>query len=352
MRLRAIRALAAALGAVALAAACGGGSSGDELVWWTPSWGEARARKLASTFEAAHPGTKVKLEITVADGLPARIQTALRSGSPPDVIEAQHGWVVPYAQANLLLPVDDLVKERADFLPASLDYLTWDAKLWGVPFRVDTHAILYNKGMFRAAGLDPEHPPETWPAFVDAAKRLTRKLPNGRMQYGFAITGGGEVGNTLFRSLPFIWMNGGDIISEDLKTATVNRPAAVEAVQFYTDMFTKLGVSPSSTLQDDGLADRRLFIADSVAMYQSGPFDVKPIRDEAPNLDLGVMMIPHPEGRDTAVALGGWSFIVPKDSKHAASAVLFGLSHAYDMWGIFTVIVMGFALVFYRKTLD
>jgi multiple sugar transport system substrate-binding protein len=302
-----------------LSVGCGGGSS-DEIVWWTPSWGEARARELAQRFQAENPGYSVRIEVTVADGLPTRIQTALRSGSPPDLIEAQHPWVVPYAQAGLLQPVGDALRDREDYLPAALDYLTWNDALWGVPYRIETHAILYNRQMFRDAGLDPEAPPDTWPELVDAATRLTLTRPDGRRQYGFGITGGGEVGNTLFRSLPLIWMNGGDILSSDMSTVVVNQPTAVEALAFYTDMYTRLGVSPPSTLQDDGLGVRRLFIAESVAMYQSGPFDIGPIRQENPDIDLGVMMLPHPEGRETAAILGGWSFIVPADARHPEEA--------------------------------
>jgi ABC-type glycerol-3-phosphate transport system substrate-binding protein len=115
-------------------------------------------------------------------------------------------------------------------------------------------------------------------------------------------------------------MNGGDILSPDMSTAVVKQPAAVEALAIYTDMYTRLGVSPPSTLQDDGLGERRLFIAESVAMYQSGPFDIGPIRQENPDIDLGVMMLPHPEGRETAAILGGWSFIIPADAPHPEEA--------------------------------
>ena len=169
--------------------------------------------------------------------------------------------------------------------------------------------------MFKEAGLDPENPPQTWDQLVDAAKKLTHGD-----QYGFAITGGGEFGNTIFRSLPFIWMNGGSIISADMKKATVNEPAAVEAVKFYTDMLVTHHVSPPSTLQNDGTANRRLFIAKTVAIYQSGQFDVNSIRKEAPDIDIGVMTIPHPEGKDTAAIIGGWSFIIPKDAKNPEDA--------------------------------
>jgi multiple sugar transport system substrate-binding protein len=308
-------------GAIAAALALGGcAAPAHEVIWWTPNWGQARATELGRRFEAANPGVTVRIEITVPDGLPTRIQTALRSGSPPDVIDAQHGWVVPYAQAGLLLPLDDALESRHDYSPGSLDYDTWNGKLWGLPYRIETHAVIYNKGMFRDAGLDPERPPETWDELVETARTLTKKRADGRNQYGFAITGGGEVGNTLFRSLPLIWMNGGDILNAGMTRATIAEPAAVEAVTFYTDMYLRHHASPPSTLQDDGLSSRRLFIAETVAMYQSGQFDLEPIRRENPRIDLGAMMIPHPRGKPTAAALGGWSFIVPKDAPHPDDA--------------------------------
>jgi len=309
------RGILLAAASVMVLAFAGESAVAGEILWWTPNWGEPRARELAAKFEAANPGIKVNLEITVSDGLPARIQTALVSGSPPDLIEAQHGWVAPYAQAGLVQPLDDVLQDKDDYIPAALDYDTWDGKLWGIPYRIETHGVIYNKGAFTAAGLDPEKPPQTWTELVDAAKKLT-----GGDKYGFAITGGGEFGNTVFRSLPFIWMNGGSIISEDMTTATVNAPEAVEAVKFYTDMLVTHQVSPPSTLQNDGTANRRLFIAETVSMYQSGQFDIGSIRKENPNIDIGVMTIPHPEGKETAAILGGWSFIIPKDAKNPEEA--------------------------------
>lgn len=307
-----------AAGAAAVVALQAQFAFADQIVWWLPNWREAAGRDLAKKFEAANPGTTVKIEITVADGLPTKILTALNSGSPPDVIDAQYGWVVPYAQQGLIQPLDDVLDNRADYYPAALEYDTWNNKLWGIPYRIESIAMLYNKDMFKAAGLDPEKPPQTWTQLIDAAKKLTHGD-----QYGFAITGGGEFGNTVFRSLPFIWENGGSIISKDMKTATVNQPAAVEAVKFYTDMLTTYHVSPPSTLQNDGTANRHLFASGKVAMYQAGQFDIPAIKQENPKINIGAMMMVHPDGKDPAAILGGWSFIVPKDAPNAAGAKKF-----------------------------
>lgn len=292
-------------GVVSGLAMSAGAVAAGEVVWWTPNFNEARARQLVETFQAAHPDISVRLEITTTDGLPQRILTAMQSGAAPDIIDVQHGWVVGYAQNDLIIPLDDVVDDADDYFPAAIEYVTVNNQIWGVPYRIETHAVLYNKGHFGEAGLDPESPPQTWDELVETAKALTRDGHSG-----FAITGGGEVGNTMFRSLPFIWMNGGSITSEDLATATVNQPEAVEAVKFYTDFYTE-GLSPASTLENDGTANRRLFIAGIVSMYQSGQFDINSIREENPDIDIGIMTIPHPEGADTSAILGGWSFVVP-----------------------------------------
>ncbi|ALN71246.1 ABC transporter substrate-binding protein [Aureimonas sp. AU20] len=292
----------------------GGAAFAGEVVWWTPNFNEARARELVGKFQESHPGITVNLQITTTDGLPQRVLTALQSGAAPDIIDVQHGWVTGYAQNDLVLPLDDVLKDRSDYVPASLDYVTYDNKLWGMPYRIESLAVLYNRKHFTEAGLDPAKPPQTWEELQAAAKALTR---DGRS--GFAITGGGEVGNTIFRSMPFMWMNGGGILSQDGSKVLVNSLETVAAVQFYTD-FYKNKLSPASTLENDGTANRRLFIAEKVSMYQAGQFDVKSIQTENPNIDIGVMTVPHPAGKDTAAVLGGWSFVVPKDARNPDEA--------------------------------
>lgn len=304
--------LTASASLLALSAA---GTQAGEVVWWTPNFNAERAETLAAQFEEAHPDITVTLEITTTEGLPQRILAALQSGAAPDVIDVQYPWVRGYAQNDLVVPLDDVLQDRDDYNEAALGYVTWNDQLWAIPYRVESIAVIYNRGHFADAGLDPDAPPATWSELVDTAKALTR---DGRS--GFAITGGGEVGNTLFRSLPFIWMNGGEIISQDGKTAMVNQPEAVEAVKFYTDMLVEHGVSPASTLENDGVANRRLFIAEAVSMYQSGQFDLASIQQENPDIDIGVMMLPHPEGKDTAAILGGWAWVVPTDANNPDEA--------------------------------
>jgi ABC-type glycerol-3-phosphate transport system substrate-binding protein len=288
-----------------------------DVVWWTPNWSQARAQKLADDFHKANPDINVQLEVTTSNGLPQRVLTALQSGDAPDIIEVQHPWVQGYAESDLVQPLDDTIQEKDDYNKAALNYDTFDGKLYGIPYRIECVGVIYNLDDFKAAGLDPVNPPQTWEQWMDAAKKMTA---NGR--FGMAITGGGEVGNTVTRLLPLIWMNGGDIFSADGKTATVNSPEAIAAVKFYTD-FYKNKYSPDSTLQNDGIANRQLFIAGKVSMYQTGQYDIAPIATAAPNLKIGAMPTPHPDGKQTAGVIGGWSYVIPKDAKNPADAKKF-----------------------------
>jgi multiple sugar transport system substrate-binding protein len=313
----------AGLSAAALLPARGAHAQQAEIVWWAPNWGQARAEELARRFEAANPGSRVRIEVTVSDGLQNRVLAALRSSAAPELLEIQNGWNIPFAATGGLRPLDDMFARpelpAADFVQAALNLARHDGRTYGIPYRVEAHAVYYNKAAFREAGLDPDKPPATWPDFTSAARALTRTT-GGRQQFGFGITGGGEFGNTVFRSLPFIMMNGGHILSDDLRRVIVNERPAVEAVDFYAS-FLRDRLAPPSTLQNDGIAVRRLFIAGTVAMYQSGQFDLATIKREAPQIEIGVMPIPAPVGRTTAALLGGWNFAVPARARNTAGAL-------------------------------
>jgi len=298
----------------------------QEITWWTPNWGETRARELAAEFEAANPGITINLEITVSNGLQNRIEVALRSGTPPDLIDSSMQWVIPFAASGRLLSLEQFAQDNID-LPdlyeATLDSVRYEGEIYGLPYRAQTLALIYNKALYRDAGLDPENPPLTWDAFLEAAQAMTKTNAAGEQQYGLGVSGGGEMGNLVTRLVPFIWMNGGDVLNEDYTQAVVNSPEAVAAVEFYTKPLTELGIAPPSTLQNDGAALRRLFGSGTIAQYFSGQYDLPALAAEAPDIELGVASFPYPEGKEPSGVLSGWTFIVPEASPNHEATLKF-----------------------------
>jgi ABC-type glycerol-3-phosphate transport system substrate-binding protein len=311
--------------AAAVATMLTASSRADEVTWWVTEPGKAKAQALAAEFEKENPDTKLKLQFNPYGGLEGKVLIALKSGSPPDVIEVQTSWIPSYQATGALDDVGEVIAGSVplkDFVPATLQAASVGGKIYGLPFQAEALAMIYRKDLYRETGLDPERPPQTWEEMIEVSKKLTNTGPNGQRRYGYGIAGGGPEGqgNTLYRSLPYVWMNGGDILSPDMTKAVINSPEAVEAIKFYTDMYTTLKVAPPSTLENGGLELRRLFMAGTIAQYQGTPTELERFAQDAPNLDYGVAIMPHPKGKETSALLGGWAFIAPKAAKNKEGA--------------------------------
>jgi sn-glycerol 3-phosphate transport system substrate-binding protein len=83
------------------------------------------------------------------------------------------------AAKGAIYPVFELMRDEqesfapAEYLPAVTGYYTDVAgNMLSFPFNASTPMLYYNKDQFRAAGLDPEVAPQTWPEVGAAAKRL------------------------------------------------------------------------------------------------------------------------------------------------------------------------------------
>src|SRR5690606_3335525 len=99
---------------------------------------------------------------------------------------------------------------------------TWDGKKYGLPFIVDLSVWMYNKKLFREAGLDPETPPKTLGEFADAA-RAVQKLGNGVSGTFFGGNCGGCAGFTWF---PILWADGEAVMNADGTESYLNSDAA------------------------------------------------------------------------------------------------------------------------------
>jgi sn-glycerol 3-phosphate transport system substrate-binding protein len=62
--------------------------------------------------------------------------------------------------------------DKDDFFPGLLNYFSDSSgRMSSLPFTIETPVLYYNKDAFRAAGLDPDAPPTTWPEVEAFAKK-------------------------------------------------------------------------------------------------------------------------------------------------------------------------------------
>src|SRR4051812_35688211 len=154
-----------------------------DIMWWHAMSGELgrQLEKLAADFNASQseyrivPSYKGNYTETVTSAI-----FAFRSRSQPAIVQVNEiATATLMAAKGAIYPVFELMRDEqeafspAAYLPAVTGYYSDVAgNMLSFPFNASTPILYYNKDMFRAAGLDPEIAPKTWPEVGAAAKRL------------------------------------------------------------------------------------------------------------------------------------------------------------------------------------
>ena len=112
------------------------------------------------------------------------IAAAVAGGAPPDMVIACNNQMIPgFAADDVIVPMDDLLTkigaDTSNIIPASLEWVKFKDKLYGLPFLQDTWGFMWNTDAFTEVGLDPTKPPTTLEELADYTKKLTKYAPDG-----------------------------------------------------------------------------------------------------------------------------------------------------------------------------
>lgn len=173
-------AAASAFAVGTLAACSGGGDSGDEggdvtLTWWhnaTSGPLPAVWEKVATDFEAAHPGVNVEQTGYQNEDLQRTlVPNALAAGDPPDLLQVWPGGELRDQVANgYLQPLDDALADAVSSIGPTVNPWQVDGKTYGIPFTFGIEGFWYNTELFEQAGID------TPPTTLDELKTDVGKL--------------------------------------------------------------------------------------------------------------------------------------------------------------------------------
>jgi raffinose/stachyose/melibiose transport system substrate-binding protein len=148
------------------------------LTYWY--WGEPDApganawlKKQVAAYEKAHPNVKINVVTQSTDTLTSAFTTAAQTKSGPDIATQ---WatlpVLTPAWSGASVPISDYVpaKEIKNWIGTAENVS--DGKLWAMPQYLLGIPFMWNKAMFKKAGLNPNKGPKTWAEFLAAAKKL------------------------------------------------------------------------------------------------------------------------------------------------------------------------------------
>lgn len=286
------------------------------FVNWATGAEEQMYKDLISEYKKDNPNIDIKIQQVPWDGYQDKINTMVAGSAAPDIIYMSQLWFPAFASKGVLLDLSKNVNnkdfDKGDFHPVLLKAGTYDNKVYWIARDLDYVVLYYNKDMFDKANL--KYPDEnwTWNDLLQAAQKLTKDTNgDGKIdQYGFLSVGD-------YVSFPFIWQNGGKILSSDGKKAEFDNPKTIEAMQWLSDLITKYKVSPDpSTIRDQGTST--MFKNGQVAMATFGRW-LAPSLKSIQNFHWGVALLPKGKvNRNSFVSGSGYTIFA--GTKHPKEA--------------------------------
>lgn len=268
--------------------------------------------KIVTDFEKENPNIDVKVQAIPWDQAHDKLLTAVASKKGPDVIQMGTTWVPEFASANALLDLKPYIKkypefDENNFYPGSIETTKYEDKIVGIPWYIDTRVLYYRTDLLKEVGYN--EPPKTWDELRDAAKKLAKRGDN---KYGISI-------DTNEQSLAFMFarQNGSKLLDEQNKPL-FNQKEFVEAVE-YLNSFFKDGSAP----KDLGMDIIQAFRSGIIPMFISGPWMVKLINDQAPELKGKWATAVLPKKENNLSALGGSNLSVFQYTKHKDASLKF-----------------------------
>jgi arabinogalactan oligomer/maltooligosaccharide transport system substrate-binding protein len=233
-------------------------------------------------------------------------RTAAQAGNAPDILRTEIAWGPEFAALGFLYDITDSVtqEERDSYIAAAFNYNVWHDRIWGLPQVTDAPALLYNKSIFEAAGLDPEAPPQTMEELQEAAQAISDM--DGDV-VGIATPA------AAYFFQPFMWAFGGGLIDSDDLEIHINDEGTIEALNFLTGLLESGAMGPEYDPANQYNNNMTAFKEGTVGMIINGPWASSDILSGPEFVDnpdnLGVAPVPAgPAGQGSPV--GGHEYTI------------------------------------------
>jgi arabinogalactan oligomer / maltooligosaccharide transport system substrate-binding protein len=323
-------AASALVASLALAAtACGSGSDSGSgksdgpvtITWWDTSNATNEAptyKALVQKFEAANKNIKVKYVDVPFDQAQNKFDTAAGSKGAPDVLRSEVGWTPAFAKKGYFLPLDgtEALADQAKFQPSLIRQAQYQGKTYGVPLVTDTLALVYNKALFKKAGITEA--PKSWDELKSDAAKIQAKTG----QYGYW-------GSTqAYYAQTFLYGEGTDTVDASAKKITVDSPAAKKAYGTWLSTFSGKGLHKADTTADAYAHIQDAFVNGKVAAIVQGPWEItnfykgSAFKDKS---NLGIATVPAGSTGKAGAPTGGHNLSVyaGSDKAHQEAALKF-----------------------------
>ncbi len=196
-------------------------------------------QKLSAEFERQRPDIKLRWVVLEENVLRQRLTTDIATkagqfdvmtiGNYEVPIWAKQGWLEPMVGLPATYDVADLLKPVREGI-------SYDGKLYAVPFYAESAMTYYRTDLFQKAGITMPAAP-TYAQIMEYAEKITDK-PN--QVYGICLRGKPGWGENIAFITPLVTSFGGQWFDQQWK-ATLDTPEWNKAITYYSDMLRRFG---------------------------------------------------------------------------------------------------------------
>jgi multiple sugar transport system substrate-binding protein len=219
----------------------------------------------------------------------AKLQVSVPAGEGPDLALIHTVEVPHFASDGILEAIDEGALSAKGFrgeeyLPSTWQGGLFQGKRYAIPLDVPQHLFYMNAKVMRDAGLvGPDGKPKA-PGSRDELLAMAKQMAKGDI-FGFAI-GTVNPGKYTWGFQNFLWQNGANVYTADLKRAAVAEPAAIEAAEVWGSFHAQHKVAPPANA-----SCRDAFIAGKLGMWLAGSWNFTGLREA--KVDFAVAPVPR-----------------------------------------------------------
>ena len=298
-----------------------GTDDGTEITLWTRSPLERQAKNVVEAYNKSHKN-QVKLEIIPNDDMEGKVGGASQTDSLPDILAGDvvrsPYWASEGIFTDITKQIDGL-DNKADLQQGHIEAGTVDGAEYTLPFITDVSVMVWNKNLYKEAGLDPEQGPKSIDQFVEQAKKVAALNKDGVAGSYLAGQSGGAL---VFDLFPSVWADGESVMNKDGSEATLDNDSMKGVLDAYKEL--------ANTTNGLGAGSKEETGATWTAPFANGKIGVMPYPNTSTTalfdaekdggFEVGVAPIPGTKEGKTSTFLGGDAMGISKDSKHVAQA--------------------------------
>jgi raffinose/stachyose/melibiose transport system substrate-binding protein len=249
-------------------------------LWTTDADANAKSfAKVLEQYKAEHPNVEVVIDASENEAYKTKIKTAMAANEGPDVFFSWGaGFAQPFVDAGQILPMDEYLtaEQKENLLPSQTSNLTYNDKLYGLPF-VSWVGILYcNQELFEQNGVKL---PDTYEELLTAVEAFNAK---GIVPISVGAKDGWPL--MFFQNVLALRMAGAAESNSALeKKTSFNQPEFIQSAQMLTDLVQVKAFDEASLAftQDEA---KMSFLNGEVPMHYIGSWFAGEIQDETMSL--------------------------------------------------------------------